>query len=66
VVHQQTHRAAFVKVRRRLLEKRVDGGFEIELLDLESSERLGQGGFGQVGLSQKLSKSHDLQRYGKR
>jgi hypothetical protein len=45
VVHEQTHRSTLIKVGTCLLEKRIHGKFEIELLDLERIERFGQRAF---------------------
>jgi hypothetical protein len=41
MVHQQPHRSTFVEIRARLLKERIDGEFQVELLDLERGERFG-------------------------
>jgi hypothetical protein len=38
MIHQQTHRTAFVKVSAGLLEQWIDGELEIEFLDLQLRE----------------------------
>lgn len=50
MIHEQTHRATFIEIGTRLLEQGVDGEFEIEFLDFESVEGLGQSSLVSLGL----------------